>query len=146
MIQPAYNWGSERMTSALEWRLGVQTLYALTESATNTADTIAAAEGGLRWVNFPNRALTGKWMFAADGAAGASFSGDAYTGSCFAAAWCSHRSSSAGARSASMSAPEARGWATPCRAPASYRSRSTGTSPSRSPARWAPGRAVAGSR
>jgi hypothetical protein len=79
MIQPSYRWAHERIASSLEWRLGAQTLYALSDgTSTNPARTIAAAEGGLRWVRFPNSFLTGKWMLAADGAAGAAFSGDAY--------------------------------------------------------------------
>jgi hypothetical protein len=78
MIQPTYDFEIDTPEWQMDWRLGAQALHALSGGDANPARNIALAEGGLRWIAFPNAFLTGSWTFGADGEAGASFSGDAY--------------------------------------------------------------------
>jgi len=78
MIQPAYGFLSDEPSWQIDWRLGAETLLPLNATDANPARGIEAAEGGVRYVTFPNRFLTGKWTLGADGAAGATFAGDLY--------------------------------------------------------------------
>jgi hypothetical protein len=78
MIQPTYDFQVDTPTWQFDGWLGAQALHALSGGDVNPARNIAFAEGGLRWLAFPNAFLHGSWTFGADGEAGASFSGDAY--------------------------------------------------------------------